>query len=178
MKKILTTAFFGVMLGWFALPAAALDEGFYLGASLGQASFEQKELDEIDIDDDSSAWKVFGGIRWGVLAIEGGYVDFGDVDDRDGPLSRGVEASGFDAFGVVSLPLGPVDLFGKVGGIYWDTDDVVNGRSNSDDGVDLAYGAGVAVRLGSASVRLEYEAFDIDALDDLNMYSVGVAWTF
>lgn len=178
IKNIPTAALIGSLIGCIVMPASALDEGIYLGASLGQASFKEKELDEIEIDDDSGAWKVFGGARWGVLAIEGGYVDFGDVDELKGSRSRGVETTGFNAFGMLSLPVGPIDLFGKLGGIYWDSDSSLNGLSKSDDGIDIGWGLGVGLRLGSASIRVEYEKFEIDALDDLNMYSAGIAWTF
>ena len=178
MKKLLTAAFTATLFGSFVLPASALDEGAYIGGSLGQASFKEKELDDIKIDDDSSAWKVFGGARWGVMAIEGGYVDFGDVNELAGPNSRGVKTTGLDAFGMLALPVGPIDLFGKLGGIYWNSDTVFNGLSASDNGFDLAWGLGVGLRFGSASIRVEYEKFEVDVLDDLNMYSAGFAWTF
>jgi hypothetical protein len=64
--------------------------------------------------------------------------------------------------------------------INWDSK--LNARdldvSVSDDGTDLAYGVGAQFRIWSLSLRAEYEIFDIDGADDVNMLSVGVTWTF
>jgi hypothetical protein len=77
-----------------------------------------------------------------------------------------------DAFAVGLLPIGPVDLFAKVGLVSWDTDirarliptDVVD--TDSDSGTDAAYGIGVALRLGKVAIRAEGEQFRIaDATD-------------
>ena len=44
--------------------------------------------------------------------------------------------------------------------------------------VAFAYGAGAQFRIWSISVRAEYEAFDLGDIDDLNMISVGLTYTF
>ena len=99
--------------------AEAKDEGFYLGAGLGLSSLEQSvrltESGKVTIDDNDYAYKLFGGYQlspW--LAVEGGFRDMGT-------LSSGrvkTDLSGIDAFAVAGFPLGPVRLFGKLGGIY------------------------------------------------------------
>ncbi len=143
------------------------DRGFYFGGSVGSANVS---ADNIDFDENDFAWKAFAGYQLiQLLAVEGGYVDFGS------PSSSGikVDANGWDAFGVVGLPLGPFRLFGKLGAIYWDSD---FSGANDEDGTDLAAGFGVEFEVFSLGVRGEVEYFD--ALDNIWMYSVGATYTF
>lgn len=157
--------------------ALAADNGIYLGASIGQANIEIDEGLPDDFDSDDTGYKFILGIRpldW--LGFEASYVDLGQPDDA------GVEADidGISAFAIGFLALGPVDLFAKGGAINWDSKVNVGdlGVSASDDGTDLAYGVGAQFRIWSLSLRAEYEIFDIDGADDVNLLSVGVTWTF
>ena len=47
-----------------------------------------------------------------------------------------------------------------------------------DDGTDLTYGVGAQFRVWSLSIRGEYEVFDISDADTVDMFSIGVTWTF
>ena len=47
-----------------------------------------------------------------------------------------------------------------------------------EDGTDFAYGVGAQFRVLGLSIRAEYERFDAEDVDDLNMISVGVTYTF
>lgn len=155
--------------------AAAADNGFYLGGSVGQANLEIDDIGGVTAEDfkgDDTGFKLIAGIRpldW--LAVEAAYVNFGEPEDR----GLRAEGDGISAFAVGFLPLGPVDLFAKGGLIAWDSK--ISG-SFDDDGTDLAYGAGVQFRVWSISVRAEYEIFDVSDLDDLSMVSVGATFTF
>jgi hypothetical protein len=171
-KAILATA---LLLASTATMAA--DNGIYLGASLGRAN---TDLDEartgVDLDGDDTGFKLIAGIRpldW--FGIEASYVNFGEVEQ--GPLS--VESDGITGFGVFFVPVGPVDLFAKGGVVSYDTDVKLRNIGNRrDDGTDFAYGIGAQLRFLSLSVRAEYEVFDIDNVDDANMLSIGVTYTF
>ena len=76
------------------------------------------------------------------------------------------------------LPVGPVDRYAKAG--FSDTDaSVATGPFRFDEGsTDFAYGAGVQIRFLSLAARLEYEVFDVEDVDDLNMITLGVTYTF
>jgi len=151
----------------WAMPATAKDSGWYIGGSIGSATLE---VDSVDFDENDFAWKAFGGYQFGsLLAIEGGYVDFGTPSD--GPLK--IDPYGLDAFAVLGLPLGPVRVFGKLGGVYWDVD---TSNGGSDDSTDLAAGVGLEIELASFGVRGEVEYFD--ALDGIYMVSIGATYTF
>lgn len=156
--------------------ASAADNGIYLGGSIGQANVEVDQgLAQIDGDD--TGFKFIVGVRpldW--LAVEASYVDFGKV--ADGALTA--EGDGISAFALGMAAVGPVDIFGKIGLINFDTEVAARGVGTfrTDDGTDMAYGAGVQFRFLSLGVRAEYEVFDVDGVDDLNMLSIGVTYTF
>jgi hypothetical protein len=175
MRKHISSSLVALLL-LAGLPTGAVDNGIYLGGSVGLSSVQD---DGIDYDADSTGFKLIAGWRfldW--LAVEGNYVDFGSSDDR--VLGERVEADidGVSLSALGFLPIGPVDLFARVGAINWNGDvtSPTLGRG-SDDGTDLTYGVGAQFRVWSLSIRAEYEVFDIDDVD-LDMVSLGVTWTF
>lgn len=160
-----------------ALPALAADNGFYLGGSVGQANIEVEDVTVSgeDFDADDTGYKLIAGFRpldW--LGLEASYVNFGEPEDTLLGNSVEVEGDGISAFAVGFLAAGPVDLFAKVGLLSWDSRIV----GANEDGTDLTYGVGAQFRLLSLGVRAEYEIFDVDDVDDLNMISIGVTYTF
>ena len=170
-KAILATA---LLLASTASMAA--DNGIYIGASLGDANVD---IDQgiAQVDESDTGFKIVAGIRpldW--FGIEASYVNFGE------PKQNGfsTKTDGITGFGVFFVPVGPVDLFAKGGVISFDTNvkqkDI--GTFFRDDGTDFAYGVGVQFRLLSLSVRAEYEKFEVDNVDNANMLSLGVTYTF
>jgi OOP family OmpA-OmpF porin len=162
------------------LPAVAADNGFYLGASVGQANLKVDDLTgdlfpDDDFDSDDTAFKLIAGIRpldW--FGVEAAYVNFGEPEDTVLGQKLQADGDGISAFAVGFLATGPVDLFAKAGLIAWDSK--ISG-SFDDDGTDLAYGAGAQFRVLGLSIRAEYEKFDISDVD-LDMISIGVTYTF
>ncbi|MBY5921224.1 outer membrane beta-barrel protein [Ferrimonas balearica] len=173
LRKTLTLS---VLLALASAPALAKDEGFYVGASLGSASIQQKGIDDIDFpefDESDFAWKLFVGYQFGpVFAVEGSYRDLGSPTAG----AAKVDPYGLDVFAVAGIPLGPIRGFGKLGGIYWDSDTKFEGQKSSDDGFDLAAGVGLEFELGSFAIRGEVEYLDI--LDETWMYTIGATITF
>lgn len=177
---ITATATLGLFLAAPAVSAqgtSATLGNFYIGGGVGAADLEDEveieDLGDVDLDDDGTAYKFFGGWRaTPYLGIEGGYRNFGEADA--GPFS--VETTGLDITGVGFLPIGPVDLFAKGGLIFWDTDG--DGGIPDADGEDLMYGVGGQLNIGSLFFRLESEWFDIDFPDDAQMFTGSVGWTF
>ncbi|MBY5990792.1 porin family protein [Ferrimonas balearica] len=176
MMNARNTLALSAILALCSAPALAKDEGFYIGASLGGATVQQKGNDAIDFpefDESDFAWKIFAGYQFGpVLAIEGGYVDLGSPSTS----RTEIDPYGLDVFVVGGIPLGPIRGFGKLGGIYWDADGTFDGQSDSDDGFELAAGVGLEFELGSFAIRGEVEYFDI--LDETWMYTLGATFTF
>jgi hypothetical protein len=182
--RITSIAAATVALGLFALPALSADNGIYLGGSVGQSgvSFDESfEGENFSFDADSTGYKAIAGWRfvdW--LAVEANYVDLGSGDDRIAGTKIETDVSGISLSAIGFLPVGPVDVFARVGMIDWDADIDVPSLdvSVSDDGTDLTYGVGAQFRIWSLSLRAEYEVFDISDADTVDMISLGVTWTF
>lgn len=186
MNRLLFLIMTSASLMCSALPAHA-DSGLYIGVGAGGATVEA-DLGPAafpglpsSFDEDDTATKLFVGYNFDLpaidLAIEGGYVDFGEpeIDLNVGPLL--VETSGFNLWGIAALDAGLVDIYGKLGLLAWDVDAAFQGSSISDDGSDLGYGAGLRFNVGSLQIRGEYEVYDLGDTD-LSMLSVGIAWQF
>jgi len=160
---------------------AGKDSGFYLGGSVGSASTEFDTGTEFSLDDDANGYKVFAGYNFGWvpmfdLAVEGSYIDFGEVSSGSGATKITASSNGWDLFGLAGMNFGPLGVFAKVGYFSWETD-ISGYLEGSDDGSDPAYGLGVKFQFSSFAVRGEYEMFDAGD-GDLNMISVGAAYTF
>lgn len=155
----------------------AADNGIYFGGSIGQAQIKVDDIAGIsaaDFDADDTGFKLIAGIRpldW--FGVEANYVNFGEPEDTVLGQRLKADGDGISAFAVGFLAVGPVDLFAKGGLISWDSD-----ITNGDRGTDLAYGIGAQFRVWSISIRAEYEIFDAEDIDDLNMLSIGATWTF
>lgn len=171
-------------IGLLSLPAAAVDNGIYLGAGVGQSSVEfDGDISNVDFNFDASAtsYKIIAGWRfidW--LAVEANYVDLGKSDDRVLGEKMETDIDGFSASVVGFLPIGPVDAYARVGAVDWSADitSPALDLQGSDDGTDLTYGVGAQFRIWGLSIRAEYEIFDIEDADTIDLLSLGVTWTF
>lgn len=188
LRTGLTVALTG-LLTLLAIPTIAADNGFYLGASVGQTQLEIDELGEdiesSDFSGDDMSYKIFAGLRFlTFLGLEGAYRDFGAPEDEVAELDGTVTAdlTGYDVAAVGYLPLGIADIFAKAGMIAWDADLSLDAGGSSvsvsDDGEDPFYGLGFQLRFKSFAVRAEVEYFDVEDVDGLYMYSLGGSYTF
>ena len=170
--------------------AQAADKGFYLGAGVSQAKIDSFNNDDFgvgDLDDfeiDDTAYKLIAGFRpLDFMAVEANYMDLGEGKVDVGPFAFKSKAKAAAAYALFSLPipLPILDIYGKVGVARWELDGSFDGTSLSDlddKGTDFAYGAGAQLNFGSLGARLEWEKFDIDRTDGLELLSLGVTWTF
>jgi OOP family OmpA-OmpF porin len=170
--------------------AAHADEkkGLYIGAGLGQFNVNVDNASDIaaavgDFDSDDTSFKVFGGWRFApFIAVELDYIDFGGPDDQLGGVNVKAEVKGGAPYVVGTLPLGPIELFAKVGYLFYDLDVTVAGvtsshTSSSED--DLLYGAGIGITLfGHLNTSLEYELLDSSQLDQPDALWLSAAWRF
>jgi hypothetical protein len=197
MKRSLL-ALMVLALGGMATASYAQDNssGFYLGAGVGQFNVQIDDIDQTDnaierLDDDDAAWKAFAGYRINpYIALEGAYIDFGNPSTRsEASGSSGdyrVQLQGFAPYVIGTIPLGPVELFGKIGYYFYDVDlraDIDDPLrpdiDSSDSDEDLLYGVGIgATFFEHLNARLEYERIDSDVLDDADALWLSAAWRF
>lgn len=160
--------------------AHAVLPGFYIGGAVGQTTVEG-DFNGFDFDETDTSWKAYAGARFGLLGIEGGYVNLADSSDDDVDM----EATGWDLFGTLNIGTGPITVFAKAGAIMWDAEAEVAGIDIDDDDTDLAYGVGASFNITPlTAIRAEWERFEIDELadtadiDQVDMMSLGVDITF
>jgi outer membrane protein OmpA-like peptidoglycan-associated protein len=186
--------------------ASAAEEGLFLGIGAGQSTMEAESNNNLGptlkVDESDNAYKFYGGYNFtNWFGIEGGYIELGNASESQtfSPVVTGnperieaeVSANGWQGFGVLYLPLGNFDLFAKVGGIAANIDvetklrfpgPVPPAGTTSDDSSEgngmMAYGAGAMYNFGHWSIRAEYEAYDVDKLDDLYAVTGSLQYTF
>jgi hypothetical protein len=170
-------------------PALAQDNtnGLYVGVGLGEFSTEIDEISDIDdvdldFDTDEDAWKVFGGYRINrFLAVQLDYYDFGDSSVAVGTLPLTAETDGTAASVVGTLPIGPVELFARVGRIWYDVSVDFDGDTVVDEsGNDNIFSAGVGFTvLQRLNLKVEYEEIELDnAIDDASAVWLSASWRF
>ena len=197
------TTLLAVLIGFTAVQAFAAEPGFYIGASGGvtTATLEEDFViggipGSVDLDEDENGFKVFAGFQFNEwLGIEGGYGVLGEpsADDSFGlnEAELEIEINALQGFLVGTIPLGALDIFGKIGAASLSTDaelkftgpnvpGLSDSTSSGNDDSMMAYGAGVALNFGDGhwALRGEYEGYDADTLDDLYFISIGLVYRF
>jgi len=153
-----------------------------IGASVGNA-FINKDIQDLTgedfkINENNLAWKIFAGTNWKFLGAEGGYIDFGTVENTTDNGTVKSKSRGGDIYGTGTFKIAIIEIFGKAGAYFgrnkielYDT----SGASVSDESereTSFAWGVGAAVNLGMLHVRLEYENMHISS-GNLAMLSLG-----
>jgi OOP family OmpA-OmpF porin len=201
MKKAMIVA--GVLLALTAGPALAQRnadrdddrpgrnlEGFYLGGGVGDFSSAVDEINSLDSIDDvgidfsdgDNATKLFAGWNFNrFFAVQGDYVDFGESSGAVTTSVRGTsDVQGFAPSIVGTLPIGPIELFGRVGMMFYELDlNLTGGRVVDESGEDLVWSAGLGIDIkDKVNLRLEYEEIDIERLDEADALWLTAAWKF
>jgi len=161
--------------------ALAQDVGWYLGGSLGQATFTEWCVDDpavLSCDDKTSAWKLLGGYRFSRnLAVEATYISWGEVDGNvAGVGTVSAEQTSFGLAGVLSFDVSPqFAIFGKAGFLM--TEQETRGRSTVQrDETEFHYGLGARFSFTpNWAARAEWEKTEKLKVD---MLSIGVEYRF
>jgi len=195
MKLIPTLALLGALTTVAGVAAAANPTGPYIGAGIGQFNLKLDDLSDVDeaVDSisnaDDNSWKILAGYRLApFFAVEAAYINLGKPGDSfsaEGDNGKyKVSIDGFAPAVLGILPIGPIEVFGKVGWYFYDVDvdlnfdagDVVDG---SDSGDDLMWGLGASiVVIEHLELRAEYEQFKIENAKDSNAFWLTAAWRF
>jgi hypothetical protein len=178
-------------------PFATTDSGFYIGAGAGRFDLHITDLEDVGTaastvaHNNNNAWKGFLGYRFApFIAIEADYIDFGHASDRFTTTgsngSYRVKLSGWAPYVIGTIPLGPVELFGKAGYLIYNVDlrahfddalltDVTSSHSRSN----FTYGGGLGLTLfGHLNASAEYDVIKISHADNSNAFWLNLAWRF
>ena len=159
------------------------DDGFYVGAALGNFSSEIDDVGDanFDFDEDESASRIFAGWRFNnFVAIELGRYDFGEATTAPDLLSISADTKGWAPSIIGTLPVGPVELFVRGGIIFYDVDvSLDGGEVFNESGEDPVYAAGIGVTvLERLNLKLEYEVVEISEFDDAEAVWLAGSWRF
>jgi opacity protein-like surface antigen len=186
-RSAATTVTMATLIALSSTPVLAdEDSGWYLGAGVGQFNVEVDEFEDVTdavggFDSDDTTFKVFAGWRFNpYIAVELDYLDLGNPEDKIDDRRVNADINGFAPYVVGTLPVGPVELFAKVGYLFYDVKvDVDDLTVIDDDTQDFVYGGGIGLTIfDRLNTRLEYEVIDIGAVDDANALWLSAAWRF
>jgi opacity protein-like surface antigen len=173
------------LLTLVAFASPALAEGFYVGAGIGNTFFSSKfsvgdVSDQVqDIDENSTAWKIFGGFSGHkFLGLEGGYRDFGEIESDFGSETLKSKVKGWDVEALGRIQIAIVDVFAKAGVMFWDSETTFGDETADDSGTNFLWGLGAGVHLGPIGVRLEWETLEQKDVDNLSAVSLGATLGF
>ena len=164
--------------------AAAQENGFYLGGSLGRATFTEWCVDDpavLSCDDKASAWKLLGGYRFSRnVAVEATHINWGEVDGTvrtaSGERRVSAEQTSIGIAGVLSFDVSPqFAVFGKAGFLKTEQDLPASSQSSRDES---EFHFGLGARFGFTpgwAARAEWEKTQKLKVD---MLSIGVEYRF
>jgi outer membrane immunogenic protein len=176
-----------LLAGWLLsnlfAPGLHAADGLYLGAGVGIATIKDEVNTSGSFESDEGSYKAFVGWRFDVipaidLAVELAYTEFGKPTQNVGGQEVKYKLNGPSLAGLLIVPLGPVDLYGKAGVIDWDLDRTVGSSTTNRSGTDAFYGGGIGFYLGKIGFRAEYERFEIKDLDGVDMFSLSALFQF
>ena len=161
-------------------------EGFYLGVGLGEFSTQIDDIDnvddvDLDFDADEDATKIFAGWRFNrFFAVQLDQYDFDQSNLAVNLIDVSSNTKGTAASVVGTLPLGPVELFARIGEIWYDVNVDVDGEREIDSsGNDPVYSAGIGFTvLKRLNLKAEYERIKISDFSDANAVWLSASWRF
>jgi hypothetical protein len=175
-------AVLALLLSLVPVSAVNAASGVYVGAGVGQTTVKD-DTGAGTFDAKESSYKAFLGYRTNIipiidLAAEIAYTEFGKPKQTIAGQDVQFKLHGPSAAGLVILPLGPLDFYGKGGVLKWKSEVTSAGATASTSGTDPFYGVGIGFLLWKVGIRAEYERFKIKDVDRVEMFSVNVLFQF
>ncbi|MBI3526636.1 MAG: outer membrane beta-barrel protein [Betaproteobacteria bacterium] len=165
--------------------AAHADSGIYIGGGIGKSNIEDSAGNPggVSFDESAKAGKAFVGYHLDFIPLlkfadEVGYRDLGKPDGSTTGVPVEYKARGLDYGVLAGMGIGPVDLFGRVGGMNYKLQKNIGGIRNDYDGTAPVYGVGIWFTVAGVGVRAEYEKIDIDQLDNAHMMTISAFYQF
>jgi len=141
--------------------------GGYVGMAMGVSHVDSLCQDSMtDCDEEPFALQMVLGYRpVPFLAVEAGYNIYGEqsyVDTTEHTLTAELEGFSVSVLGII--PLGIIDVYGKIGAVRWEEEHDYSGRTVYEDyGYAPLVGAGIGVNFTeNFSLRANVEGFNIN----------------
>jgi hypothetical protein len=170
-----------ILLGALLPISSAQAAGPYIGGGITASMLQDEDGTPggTDFDESDTGYKLFGGYRFDWLPIVSLSAELGyrNLGTPAGSLAE-YEIDGFDYAALAGLGLGPVEVFGRLGGMRYDLVKGSGGVLSTFDGNAPVYGVGLRFALLGLGVRAEYEMIDIDEMDRVDMVSLSVLYEF
>lgn len=158
----------------------------FVGASVGQSSFDISCPAGNSCDDTDTAWKLYGGLEVNeYIQMEFGYADLGEAK-VSGPNEATREVNGMTIQVIGNLALNPsFSLIGRGGMNILNLE--VNEPSANDGDTDVAWSLGLGAQYNftkSLGLRVEWERYfkvgdeDTTGDVDIDLLSAGLVYKF
>lgn len=170
MKKLIFAAAAALFLASPSIQAQ--DSGVYVGAGVGSMG-----VDIGGFSGDDVGYKVLGGWMFSpYLGAELEYIDGGTAEDR----GFEIDISGFNASLRGAYPFTEqFSVFAKVGMMFWEADVSSFEVTGTDDGEDFSWGVGLGFDFtDNLGLTVEYQGFEIEDTDTVDLISAGLVWKF
>jgi hypothetical protein len=172
-----------------AAPAFAADvdhdTGFYLGAGLGDFSADlHKPGDVTDTHltfNRNDAERIFGGWRFNpYVSVQLDWSDYGHSTAAASELGLTTKSDALTPSVIGTLPIGPVELFAKLGEAFYNvTANDNTSRLIDSSGHDPVYGVGLGVTIiKRLNLSAEYERIKMDSFDNADAVWLNASWRF
>lgn len=163
----------------------------FIGASVGQASYDVSCPAASTCDDTDTAWKIYGGLEVNeYIQMEVGYANLGEATFSGTP-SGTADVHGMTMQVVGTFAINPrFSLIGRGGMniLNLELNGTIAGTPNNNEGdTDVAWSLGLGAQYNlskSVGLRAEWERYfkvgDADTTGeiDIDLFSVGVVYTF
>ena len=194
-----------IAMSLLSATSAVYAEGAYISISAGKATYDSTledfailddgSITTADLDDSDTSLNISLGYQLTPnFAIEGGYVDLGELAINGtsdgsgflyapGPVNFAIAIDGLFLDFKGTLPLNEqFGLYGKIGMLKYDVEvtlaDSTGGISISDDDTDSFFGGGISFRIGEKSAfNLDYTRYTFED-EDVNVISAGLQFGF
>lgn len=164
----------------------------FIGASVGQASYDMTCPAGSTCDDTDTAWKIYGGLEVNeYISMEAGYVNLGEVEVSGTPSSGTAEVHGMTIQVIGSYVINPsFSLIGRGGMniLNLEKNGTIAGTTNNNVGdTDVAWSLGLGAQYNlseSVGLRAEWERYfkvgdeDTTGEIDIDLISASIVYTF
>ena len=156
-------------------------DGLYFGGNIGPSyinkSFKDLDVDDIKIDGNDMAYKIYAGYKLpAFLAIEGGYRNLGSVSQDLAEHN----SSGWDLNAKGDISLGPIQVFAKAGAFFNNVKVTFNDPLHPDinkNNTKFMFGFGAGLNIKKLGIRAEWESLDMSKDSKVSMLTAGITYS-